>query len=131
MLRYKPHGVMVIFGPYNFPGHLPSGHIIPALIARNIIMFKPSELTPATTEMTRSGTASSRPSIPGGAINLLRGGKASGQALLENRLIPAACCSPAARRPVSTSISYFGGQPERKMLALEMGGNNALIVRRH
>ncbi len=43
---------MAVFGPYNFPGHLPNGHIIPALIAGNTIVFKPSELTPATAEMT-------------------------------------------------------------------------------
>ncbi len=46
LLRHKPHGVMAVFGPYNFPGHLPNGHIIPALIAGNTVVFKPSELTP-------------------------------------------------------------------------------------
>ncbi len=51
-LRHKPHGVMAVFGPYNFPGHLPNGHIIPALIAGNTLVFNPSELTPATAEMT-------------------------------------------------------------------------------
>ncbi|SBH79827.1 succinylglutamate-semialdehyde dehydrogenase [Klebsiella pneumoniae] len=94
LLRHKPHGVMAVFGPYNFPGHLPNGHIIPALIAGNTIVFKPSELTPATAEMTVQ--LWQQAGIPDGAINLLQGGKAT-------------------------------GQPE-KMLALEMGGNNALIV---
>ncbi len=47
VLRHKPHGVVAVFGPYNFPGHLPNGHIAPALIAGNTIVFKPSELTPA------------------------------------------------------------------------------------
>ncbi|NCA02894.1 MAG: aldehyde dehydrogenase family protein, partial [Sphingomonadaceae bacterium] len=47
-LRHKPHGVMAVLGPYNFPAHLPNGHIIPALIAGNAIVFKPSEKTPAT-----------------------------------------------------------------------------------
>ena len=28
--RYKPHGVAAVFGPFNFPGHLPNGHIVPA-----------------------------------------------------------------------------------------------------
>ena len=46
-IRHKPHGVVAVFGPYNFPGHLPNGHIVPALIAGNTIVFKPSELTPA------------------------------------------------------------------------------------
>ncbi|VTN08267.1 N-succinylglutamate 5-semialdehyde dehydrogenase [Raoultella terrigena] len=29
-LRHRPHGVLAVFGPYNFPGHLPNGHIVPA-----------------------------------------------------------------------------------------------------
>lgn len=87
-------------GPYNFPGHLPNGHIIPALIAGNTIVFKPSELTPATAEMTvqlwqQAGID---------AINLLQGGKATGQAPLK---IVSTACSPAARRPVSTSIALL------------------------
>jgi succinylglutamic semialdehyde dehydrogenase len=36
---------LAVFGPYNFPGHLPNGHIVPALIAGNTVVFKPSELT--------------------------------------------------------------------------------------
>ena len=49
-LRHKPHGVMAVLGPYNFPAHLPNGHIVPALIAGNAIVFKPSEKTPAVGE---------------------------------------------------------------------------------
>ncbi|KTS43424.1 aldehyde dehydrogenase family protein, partial [Pantoea dispersa] len=51
-LRHRPHGVLAVFGPYNFPGHLPNGHIVPALLAGNCVLFKPSELTPATAEKT-------------------------------------------------------------------------------
>lgn len=49
-LRHKPHGVMAVLGPYNFPAHLPNGHIVPALIAGNVVLFKPSEKTPAVGE---------------------------------------------------------------------------------
>ncbi|HKS35044.1 MAG TPA: aldehyde dehydrogenase family protein, partial [Enterobacteriaceae bacterium] len=45
-LRHRPHGVLAVFGPYNFPGHLPNGHIVPALLAGNTVLFKPSEFTP-------------------------------------------------------------------------------------
>src|SRR5688572_388105 len=48
VLRHRPHGVMAVLGPFNFPGHLPNGHIVPALLAGNAVVFKPSELTPAT-----------------------------------------------------------------------------------
>ncbi len=47
VLRHRPHGVMAVLGPYNVPGHLPNGHIVPALLAGNSVVFKPSELTPA------------------------------------------------------------------------------------
>ncbi len=115
---------MAVFGPYNFPGHLPNGHIIPALIAGNTIVFKPSELTPATAEMTVQ--LWQQAGIPDGAINLLQGGKATGQALLENRDIDGVLFTGSAAAGFHFH-RYFGGQPE-KMLALEMGGNNALIV---
>lgn len=49
-LRHRPHGVLAVFGPYNFPGHLPNGHIVPALLAGNTLILKPSELTPWTGE---------------------------------------------------------------------------------
>ncbi|MFP3345529.1 aldehyde dehydrogenase family protein, partial [Halomonas sp. SIMBA_159] len=49
-IRHKPHGVVAVFGPYNFPGHLPNGHIVPALLAGNAVLFKPSELTPKVAE---------------------------------------------------------------------------------
>ena len=38
--------LLAVFGPYNFPGHLPNGHIVPALLAGNTVVFKPSNLTP-------------------------------------------------------------------------------------
>lgn len=71
LLRHKPHGVMAVFGPYNFPGHLPNGHIIPALIAGNTVVFKPSELTPATAELTVKLWLQA--GIPDGVINLIQG----------------------------------------------------------
>src|SRR3954470_15952832 len=40
-VRHKPHGVLAVLGPYNFPAHLPNGHIVPALIAGNAVVFKP------------------------------------------------------------------------------------------
>ncbi|WP_290490278.1 aldehyde dehydrogenase family protein, partial [Hyphomonas sp. UBA2654] len=34
-LTHRAHGVMAVYGPFNFPGHLPNGHIVPALLAGN------------------------------------------------------------------------------------------------
>src|SRR5688500_11672726 len=56
-VRHKPHGVLAVLGPYNFPAHLPNGHIVPALLAGNAVVFKPSEKTPATGAMLEIGRA--------------------------------------------------------------------------
>ena len=49
--RFKPHGVMAVIGPFNFPAHLPNGHFVPALLLGNTIVFKPSEKTPAVGQL--------------------------------------------------------------------------------
>ena len=123
-LTHRPHGVMAVFGPFNFPGHLPNGHIIPALIAGNTVVFKPSELTPhAGQEMVACWTAAG---LPDGVVNLVQGGRDSGIALAGHDAIDGLLFtgSSATGRLLH---KQFGGRPE-KILALEMGGNNPLIV---
>lgn len=61
-LRHKPHGVLAVLGPYNFPAHLPNGHIVPALLAGNAVVFKPSEKTPRAAHS--SSIASTPPAFP-------------------------------------------------------------------
>ncbi|SFU42594.1 succinylglutamate-semialdehyde dehydrogenase [Xenorhabdus koppenhoeferi] len=124
ILQHRPHGVMAVFGPYNFPGHLPNGHIVPALIAGNTLVFKPSELTPITAEKTVELWI--KAGLPAGVLNLVQGGKETGGALLDNREIDGVLFTGSA----ATGFHFhrvLAGQPG-KMLALEMGGNNALIV---
>lgn len=123
-LRHKPHGVMAVFGPYNFPGHLPNGHIIPALIAGNTLVFKPSELTPSTAELTVRIWQEAE--LPDGVLNLIQGGKETGMALLENTQIDGVLFTGSAATGFHFH-RFLAGHPE-KILALEMGGNNALIV---
>ncbi|HAI1462667.1 TPA: aldehyde dehydrogenase family protein [Escherichia coli] len=78
-LRHRPHGVLAVFGPYNFPGHLPNGHIVPALLAGNTIIFKPSELTPWSGEAVMR--LWQQAGLPPGVLNLVQGGRETGQAL--------------------------------------------------
>lgn len=124
VLRHRPHGVLAVFGPYNFPGHLPNGHIVPALLAGNTLVFKPSELTPKTAEETVK--LWQQAGLPDGVMNLVQGGRSTGEAL-------AACANiDGLLFTGSAGTGYqlhrqLAGQPE-KILALEMGGNNALIV---
>src|SRR5690606_9866443 len=78
VVRHKPHGVVAVLGPYNFPGHLPNGHIVPALLAGNTVLFKPSELTPRVAELTLQCWIEA--GLPSGVLNLLQGGADTGAA---------------------------------------------------
>lgn len=123
-LRHRPIGVFVVLGPYNFPGHLPNGHIIPALLAGNTIVFKPSELTPLFGE--RMIECWEEAGLPGGVINLVQGEADTGRLLTNSEGIDGLLFTGSSRTGHAIHKA-FGGHPE-KMLALEMGGNNPLVV---
>ena len=123
-LRHKPHGVMAVLGPYNFPAHLPNGHIVPALIAGNAIIFKPSEKTPATAEMLVR--CFHRAGIPGAVIQLLIGGPDEGQALVSHEGIDGILFTGSAHTGIAIN-RRLAVRPD-KIVALEMGGNNPIVV---
>jgi succinylglutamic semialdehyde dehydrogenase len=124
VLRHRPHGVFAVFGPYNFPGHLPNGHIVPALIAGNTVVFKPSEYAPRTAVKTVQ--LWEQAGLPKGVLNLVNGGRDTGIALGQNPLIDGVLFTGSSQTGAGLH-KQFGGQPG-KMLALEMGGNNPLVV---
>ena len=124
VLRHKPHGVVAVFGPYNFPGHLPNGHIVPALLAGNCVLFKPSELTPKVAELTVQCWIEA--GLPEGVLSLLQGGRETGVALAGHSGIDGLFFTGSSRTG-NLLHAQFAGRPE-KILALEMGGNNPLIV---
>lgn len=125
VIRHKAHGVVAVFGPYNFPGHLPNGHIVPALLAGNTVIFKPSELTPMVAELTLQ--LWEKAGLPKGVINLVQGEVETGKALASHRGIDGLFFTGSSRTGHLIHQQY-GGQPG-KILALEMGGNNPLIVK--
>lgn len=124
VLRHKPHGVVAVFGPYNFPGHLPNGHIVPALLAGNVVLFKPSELTPKVAELTVKCWIEA--GLPAGVLNLLQGARETGVALAASAGIDGLFFTGSSRTG-NLLHAQFAGRPE-KILALEMGGNNPLLV---
>jgi succinylglutamic semialdehyde dehydrogenase len=124
MTRHKPLGVLAVFGPFNFPGHLPNGHILPALLAGNTVIFKASELTPRVAEEVMACWEAS--GIPAGVIQLLQGGKETGQLIAEHAGIDGLLFTGSFKTGSALS-SLFSTRPG-KLLALEMGGNNPLIV---
>ncbi|MBO0366291.1 MULTISPECIES: succinylglutamate-semialdehyde dehydrogenase [Pseudomonas] len=124
VLRHKPHGVVAVFGPYNFPGHLPNGHIVPALLAGNCVVFKPSELTPKVAELTVKCWIAA--GLPAGVLNLVQGARETGVALAADAGIDGLFFTGSSRTG-NLLHQQFAGRPE-KILALEMGGNNPLVV---
>lgn len=123
-LSHRAHGVLAVFGPFNFPGHLPNGHIVPALLAGNCVLFKPSELAPGVGALMVE--AWEEAGLPAGVLNLVQGGRETGAALLD---------APGLSGVLFTGSAHTGALIHRKfagrpdvMLALELGGNNALIV---
>ncbi|KPD23090.1 MULTISPECIES: succinylglutamate-semialdehyde dehydrogenase [Idiomarina] len=123
-IRHKPHGVVAVYGPYNFPGHLPNGHIVPALIAGNTIVFKPSELTPMVAQETVK--LWEKAGIPAGVLNLVQGEVETGKALSAHPQIDGLYFTGSSNTG-HLLHKQFGGRPD-KILALEMGGNNPLLV---
>lgn len=123
-IRHKPHGVVAVFGPYNFPGHLPNGHIVPALLAGNAVLFKPSELTPKVAEDTVK--LWQQAGIPSGVLSLLQGEVDTGKAIAGHDGIDGIFFTGSSRTGHYLH-QQFAGRPD-KILALEMGGNNPLLV---
>lgn len=120
--KFKPHGVVAIIGPYNFPGHMPNGHILAALLAGNTIVLKPSEKVPFASEKVME--LWEKAELPYGVINMVQGDKVTGESL----------CTNSEINGVFFTGSKKSGQRieelclHKKICALEMGGNSPLIV---
>lgn len=123
-VRHKPHGVLAVLGPYNFPAHLPNGHIVPALIAGNAVVFKPSEKTPATGAFLIDCYRAA--GVPEGVVRVLIGGPEEGKALAGQAGIDGLLFTGSARAGMSLHRQF--AEAPHKMLALELGGNNPLVV---
>jgi succinylglutamic semialdehyde dehydrogenase len=123
-VRHKPHGVMAVLGPYNFPAHLPNGHIVPALIAGNAVILKPSEKTPATGEFLLG--CFHRSGIPEAVVQLLVGGPDEGRELVAHDGIDGVLFTGSAQ--VGIAINRQVASNPGKIVALEMGGNNPIVL---
>ena len=123
-MRYRPLGVMAVLGPFNFPAHLPNGHIIPALLSGNTVVFKPSEKTPAVGQFLVE--CFHHAGLPPGVLNLVQGGLEVSESLAKHIGVSG----------ILFTGSYNAGKALKKatidqpwkLLALEMGGKNSAIV---
>jgi succinylglutamic semialdehyde dehydrogenase len=123
LLRHKPHGVLAVLGPYNFPAHLPNGHIVPALLAGNAIVFKPSEQTPAVADFMAALWAQA--GLPAGVLNIVHGGGDVGRELAAADIDGLLFTGSAH---VGAALARQFAETPHRILALEMGGNNPLVA---
>jgi succinylglutamic semialdehyde dehydrogenase len=123
-IRHKPHGVLAVLGPYNFPAHLPNGHIVPALLAGNTVVFKPSEKTPASGAFLVECLHEA--GIGEGVVRLLVGGIAEGKALAADPGIDGLLFTGSAGAGASLARQF--AETPHKILALELGGNNPIVA---
>lgn len=125
---FNPHGVMAVIGPYNFPAHLPNGHIVPALALGNTIVFKPSDKAPGVGQALAAmfAEALDRAGAPPGVFNLVQGGADVAGALAAHPGVDGVLFTGSwsvGRRIMEANLDLPG-----KLLALEMGGNNPCVV---
>jgi succinylglutamic semialdehyde dehydrogenase len=123
-ISHHPHGVMAVLGPFNFPGHLPNGHIMPALIAGNTVIFKPSEQTPEVAEFALRLWEEA--GIPPGVVNLVHGARAPAEQLVAHDNVHGILFTGGV--PAGRAIHRALGGKLEKIVALELGGNNPLVV---
>ncbi len=124
VIRYKPKGVLAVLGPFNFPAHLPNGHFIPALLAGNTIVFKPSEKTPAVGQVLAE--MFKKADFPAGVFNLIQGQAETGKRLAKHNLVDGVLFTGSY--DVGLKIKKDTIEHYWKNLALEMGGKNASII---
>lgn len=122
--RFKPHGVVGVLGPFNFPAHLPNGHIVPALLAGNTVVFKPSEQTPAVGAWMMQKWIEA--GLPAGVLNLVQGSRDVGKAICGSDELDGLFFTGSSGAGAALNQA-LAAQPG-KILALEMGGNNPLVV---
>jgi len=122
--RFKPHGILAVLGPYNFPGHLPNGHIVPALLAGNTVIFKPSEQAPAVADFTFDCWKEA--GLPEGVLHVIQGGTSTAKLVAAHPGIDGLLFTGSATTGKILARQF--AETPGKILALEMGGNNPLIV---
>ena len=123
-VRHKPHGALAVIGPFNYPALMPAAHIVPALIAGNTIVFKPSEKAPGTGELLAK--CFNAAGISAAVVQVVMGGPAQGEALVAHPGIDGILFTGSANTGIGIN-RRLSTRPE-KVVALEMGGNNPIVV---
>lgn len=122
--RFRPHGVLAVLGPFNFPLHLAHGHVTPALLAGNTVVFKPSEVTPHCGDLYARMALEA--GLPAGVLNVVQGDGRVGAALASAEGVDGVLFTGSYE--VGVKIIEANAARPGRLLALELGGKNAAVV---
>ena len=125
-VEYQPLGVVGVIGPWNYPVFTPIGSIAYALAAGNAVVFKPSELTPATGEWLVQAFSEAL-GIFGEiqpVLQLVTGPGSTGEALARSGVAKIAFTGSA---PTARKVMAAAADTLTPVLA-ECGGKDALLV---
>lgn len=125
-VTYEPYGVVAVISPFNYPLHLLTRSLCPALAAGNTVICKASKTTPVTTSIL--GEIFLEAGFPPGVVNIISGsGEVAGDALSDNKDVDiiAFTGSESVGRKLMEASSR--SQIMKKLL-LELGGKGAAIV---
>jgi len=120
----RPYGVAAVLGPFNFPLHLPHGHIVPALLAGNTVVFKPSDRACGAGELYAECARSA--GFPPGVLSVVQGPGDAGAFLAAHPDI--ALVLFTGSYAVGQKLQSAAARSTEKILALEMGGKNAAVI---
>lgn len=121
---FKPHGVLAVLGPFNFPLHLMHGHVMPALLLGNTVVLKPSEHTPFTGQIYAEILAEA--GLPPGVFNMVQGAVEVGAALAAHLDVNGVLFTGSYRAGLAIQRATL--EQPGKLLALEMGGKNPALL---
>jgi succinylglutamic semialdehyde dehydrogenase len=116
--------VAAVLGPFNFPGHLPNGQLVPALLAGNCVLFKPSDKGVATAALM--ARCFHEAGFPPGSFNLVQGGVEVAEHLVAHPGLDALLFTGSV--PVGRRILAATAHRPGLLVALELGGKNASLV---
>ena len=125
-VTYEPYGVVAVISPYNFPLHLFTRSLCPALAAGNTAVCKASSMTPVTASMM--GEIFLEAGFPPGVVNILSGpGRTTGEALAFNKEVDIIAFTGSEK--TGRRLIEISSQSARiKKTILELGGKGPAIV---
>lgn len=123
-LRHKPHGVVVVIAPASSPLAIPAAQVIPALIAGNAVILKPSEKMPAAAEVLVQ--CFHRAGVSANVVQFCPGGPDTGLDLALHEGVDGVLFTGSTHNGIALNRKLAASP--NKLVALAMGGNNPIVA---